>query len=113
MVRRIGTIDDKAYTVQNIATKARRFIFEEIYAALTPVPPAPHSFEFWVGGYDSDRTQGHSVWKIEIVNGQCPSPIPIMAQGAIGLFVGGQSGPLERLVRGFDPAAHGVLVQGG
>src|SRR5580698_882280 len=40
-------INPKNYTVEEIAVAARRFLFEEKFLALNPVPPAPHSLEFW------------------------------------------------------------------
>jgi hypothetical protein len=106
-------IDLATYTVEEIAKKARRFLFEEVYGALQPAPAPPHSLEFWVGGYGSDRSAGHDVWKIEIVNGQCAPPSAVASRGAISLFAGGQVAPLQRLLGGFDPSLHSVLVAGG
>jgi hypothetical protein len=106
-------LDPKAYTIDNVAQKARRFLFDECFAALQPVPPAPHSLEFWVGGYGSDRSKGHDVWKIEIVNGQCAPPSAVLTGGATGLFVGGQTDPINRLVAGFDRALIDHLIAAG
>jgi hypothetical protein len=106
-------LDPKAYTVEDIAQHARRFLFEETFAALNPPPPAPHSLEFWVGGYGSDRSCGHDVWKIEIVNGQCAPPAAVVTGGATGLFAGGQTDPLDRLIGGFDKSVYEVLISAG
>lgn len=67
-------IDRANYTLADVADKARRLFFDERYQALNPPPPAPHSFEFWIGGYSSDFDAGHEVWKISIENGNCPPP---------------------------------------
>ena len=92
-------IDLKAYTVSEIATKARTFIFDERFAK---VQPTPSSFEFWIGGYDSDRSTGHQVYKISIENGQCAAPQAMVTGGATGFFAGGQLDPINRLVVGLD-----------
>jgi hypothetical protein len=101
------------YTVEQIAVAARKFLFEEKFQQLAPVPPAPHSLEFWVGGYPSDREAPHEVWKITIVNGQCDAPAQEMSPGETGIFWGGQPGPIHRLVTGFDPALEGALLGSG
>jgi hypothetical protein len=106
-------LDLKSYTVEDIAQKARKFLFEENFSALNPLPPAPHSLEFWIGGYGSDRSRGHEVWKIDIINGQCAAPSAMITGGATGLFVGGQTTPLNRLIGGFDNALYDVLIAGG
>jgi hypothetical protein len=106
-------IDPTGYTIQQVAERARRFLFEEKFCSIVPTPPAPHSLEFWVGGYGSDLTQGHEVWKIEIVNGACNPPSPMSANGQTGLFWGGQPAAIYRLVMGFDPELRDKLVKGG
>jgi hypothetical protein len=106
-------IDPSAYTIQDVAERARRFLFDEKFCSIVPPPPAPHSLEFWVGGYGSDLTQGHEVWKIEIVNGSCNPPAPAPVNGQTGLFWGGQPAPIYRLVMGFDPELRDKLVKGG
>jgi hypothetical protein len=106
-------LDLTGYTVEEIAQKARKFLFEENFGALTPPPAAPHSLEFWVGGYGSDRSRGHEVWKIDIINGQCAAPSAMVTGGATCLFVGGQTAPLYRLIGGFDNSLYDVLIAGG
>lgn len=106
-------LDLTNYTVEEVAHKARRLLFEERYAALTPAPPAPHSLEFWVGGYGSNVSAGHQVWKVRIINGTCPPPELDLDFGGTGLLVGGQPGPVMRLVVGIDPTATQVLLNAG
>lgn len=55
------SINRANYTLADVAEKARRLFFDERYQALNPAPPAPHSFEFWIGGYSSDFDAGHEV----------------------------------------------------
>jgi hypothetical protein len=94
------TTDRHSFTIQDIAQKARRLFFEENYQSIVPAPPAPHSFEFWVGGYGSDLAEGHSVWKVEIANGACNAPFQIVGPDQSGVFWGGQPVPAHRLVMG-------------
>ena len=105
-------VNPQAYTIEDIATKARRFLFEDRYSALDPAPPAPHSFEFWIGGYGSDFDAGHQIWKIAIINGMCEEPSLALA-GEYGWFVGGQPAAIGRLLLGFDPNLSAVLTNAG
>ncbi|WP_430422941.1 hypothetical protein [Phenylobacterium sp.] len=105
-------VNPEAYTVEEIATKARRFLFEERYAALQPPPPAPHSFEFWVGGYSSDFDAGHEVWKVSIINGVCEAPVREL-EGGFGWFAGGQPNAIVRLLLGYDQNLPQALTTAG
>jgi hypothetical protein len=106
-------LDPKSFTVDEVAKKTRRFLFDECFSALQPTPPAPHSLEFWVGGYGSDRSKGHAVWKIEIVNGHCTSPSTVLTGGATSWFVGGQVDPITRLAVRFDRSLQDLLMSAG
>jgi len=105
-------VNPDAYTVEELAIKARKFFYEERYQALNPAPPAPHSFEFWVGGYSSDFDAGHEVWKVAIVNGVCDPPTRELP-GGFGWFAGGQPNAIVRLVLGYDQGLPGVLTAAG
>ena len=102
-------LDRDNYTVEEIASKARQYIFGEKFQALDPKPGADASFEFWVGGYSSDKSLGHEVWKIEIVNDNCAEPSIVVPPGNYGFFAGGQPGPINRLIVGFDDALVSAL----
>ena len=105
-------VNPEAYTVEEIAAKARQFFFEERYSALQPPPTAPHSFEFWVGGYSSDFEAGHEVWKVAIVNGSCGDPVREL-EGGFGWFAGGQPNAIARLILGYDQGLPQVLAEAG
>jgi hypothetical protein len=106
-------IDPRNYTIADVAAKARTYIFNQCYAQFQPPPAAPHSFEFWIGGYDSNHSTGHQVYKITILNGQCAAPDAVVVGGATGLFGGGQLDPINRLVVGLDQGLHDQLVASG
>nr|WP_314431447.1 hypothetical protein [uncultured Brevundimonas sp.] len=105
-------VNPEAFTIEEIAIKARRFLYEERYSALDPQPPAPHSFQFWIGGYGSDFDAGHETWIITIVNGVCEDPVPALT-GPYGWFAGGQPNAIVRLVLGHDPGLPNVLQSNG
>jgi hypothetical protein len=105
-------VDPASYSVEELAVKARRFFFEERYLALQPQPPAPHSFEFWVGGYSSDFDAGHQVWKLAIVNGVCEQPTRELP-GDFGWFAGGQPNAIVRLLLGHDQGLGQFLTTSG
>ncbi len=106
-------IDEANYSIKDVVDRARRLIFEEKYKVVNPPPPAPHSLEFYIGGYGSDFNQGHQVWKISIENGVCSEPVGLVAAGATGLHVGGQTAPIFRLVAGYDPSLVDELIANG
>jgi hypothetical protein len=106
------TINRGAYTIGEIAEKARRLLFEELFQSVQPPPLAPHSLEFWVGGYSSDIQAGHEVWKVTIENGVCPPAQQEFGGGQVGLLWGGQPGPINRLVNGFDQGLLDALIAG-
>lgn len=106
-------IDPLNYTIEEVAAKARKILFDERYLRLSPAPPAPHSLEFWVGGYGSDISAGHQIWKIFIENGTCPEPELHIEFAGTGLLIGGQPTPVMRLVTGIDPFAVQALHNAG
>jgi hypothetical protein len=106
-------LDPVNYTVQEIAATARRFLYEDRFQSLNPQPAAPHSLEYWVGGYGSDPSSGHEVWKIAIVNGQCDPPAPVIQGGNSGILFGGQPSAIHRLLFGFDQGLADALIAGG
>lgn len=105
-------VNPESYSIEEIADKARRFLYEERYQALEPAPPAPHSFEFWIGGYGSDFDADHQLWKIAIINGFCDQPQPELP-GDYGWIAGGQPNAIVRLLMGHDPNLSHILQTNG
>ncbi len=105
-------VNPEAYSIEEIAVKARRLFFEERFQSLDPVPPAPHSFEFWIGGYGSDFDGQHEVWKIAIVNGACDAPTKALPS-EYGWLAGGQPNALIRLLLGYDQGLRHNLIAAG
>lgn len=106
-------IDPDNYTIADIAGIARKFLFDDKFNSVIPPPAAPHSFEFWIGGYSSNFDADHEIWKISVVNGACTGPQLMQAPGKAGWFVGGQPTPVNRLVVGFDERLSDLLIKAG
>ncbi|MBU1347564.1 MAG: hypothetical protein KKA16_11535 [Alphaproteobacteria bacterium] len=102
-------VNPEAYTMEEIAVKARHFLFDERFNALNPPPPAPHSFEFWIGGYGSDFDQQHEIWKLAIVNGVCDPPSKALPED-YGWLAGGQPNAVTRLLLGHDQNLRQFLI---
>lgn len=105
-------LDPKSYRIGDVVEKAKLLLYDEFYSAVQPPTPVPHAFEFWVGGYSADFDAGHEVWKISIINGACKVD-QLSAGGSSGLFAGGQPGPINRLIAGFDHALIDHLIGAG
>jgi hypothetical protein len=99
-------VNPKAYTVAEIAEKAKKF-FEEKFDQIEPKPESA-CFEFWIGGYPSDLDLPYELWKVEIAHGTCLDAVQIGAPGSTGVSWAGAPDAINRLVTGFD----GTLIQG-
>jgi hypothetical protein len=104
-------INPTRYSVEEIVERARKFLYEERYQAVSPPPPQPHLFEFWIGGYSSG-TEVHDLRKITITNGTCTVE-QLGPQGSCGIRWGGQPEAITRLVKGFSPGLQQALTTNG
>ncbi len=101
-------IDRTRYTLEEVAQKARRLIFDELFSALAPPPTA--GLEFWIGGYSSNGGAGHEVWKIAIESGNSPPPQRVIQDGGTEVIFSGQTTPIFRLLAGYDPQLVAALT---
>lgn len=94
-------LEHERYTISDVAEYAYTF-FREKYEELNPTPANPHAFEFWIGGYGTNGSQGE-IWKLELIGGKMESPRPI-ANADIDHLVtyGGQILAIHRLLHGID-----------
>lgn len=105
-------IDPKNYTMKDVADRVFNFFFADKYTNLSPKPAGDHSFEFWVGGYGSTGNASE-VWRIQILNGQCPGPSEMMNASMIGVQASGQPDAINRLVVGYSQHLPDALVSVG
>lgn len=107
-----AAVDPDAYTIKEVADRAKQF-FEERYATIAPPPPNPHRFEFWVGGYGSGSDNAE-LWKLVLADGVMHDPELVADVNQDGHVAwGGQPKAINRLIVGFDPEMEEALVDAG
>ncbi len=89
------------YTMEQIAERARHFFFELHYTALDNKPVGDHEFQFWLAGNGSNQTHGE-IWRIKIVNGECPAPELLAGPNDFNILYDGQPEAINRIVNGYS-----------
>lgn len=107
-----GGLDPASYSIEEVADRARQFLFEESFLQQSPTPSDVTSLEFWIGGYGADREDAE-LWKIVIENGQCPAPQEQMPEQDSFVVWSGQPEALNRLLLGFSGGVIEALAAGG
>lgn len=106
-------IEPAAYTMQDVAEKARRFIFEENFLpTYGDEPVKPGVLGFWVGGYSAGQALAE-LWDISIRNGECPAPQLLRAGPDAGLNWGGDPEAVTRIVHGHSETLPAALLSVG
>jgi len=105
------SINLDAYTVEEVAQKAKAF-FADRYAAITPAPTPPHSFQYWIGGFSSGSEQAE-IWRIDMENGAFRDPIPQFNTGESAVVWGGQPEAINRLLLGYSLSVSNALSRLG
>ncbi|NKE20225.1 Ntn hydrolase family protein [Neoroseomonas oryzicola] len=105
-------LDPLTYTVEQVATRLRSFLFEEKAALCSD----PTSIRLRVCGYSAGCSLAE-IWEVNLTNHTCPPPACIMNEKSFGVMWDGQYEALNRLILGvgFDTEAalirHGVAPQ--
>lgn len=94
-------IDQSAYSIEEIAVRARKFFFEEHYMGLSCQPAGDHEFQFWLAGNGADQMHGE-IWRIKIVNGDCGDPELLAGQNDFDILYDGQPEAINRIVNGYS-----------
>lgn len=103
-------LDVHDYTMEEVARKARRFLFEEKFQTTDPRPQG--EFDFWIGGYSAGANLGE-IWKLNISDGVCPDPICKAPQDRSSIEWGGQPEAINRLLLGYGQALPQALLDVG
>lgn len=103
-------INPKRYTIEEIANRARAFLYEERFAQLPIKPMSP--MEFYIGGYSSDSEQ-HELWKVVIADPDAGAPICSSPAGETGITWAGQPEAINRLVLGVSSGLESGLISAG
>ncbi len=94
-------IDPENYSVEEVAVRARKFFFDEHYSGLADKPNGDHEFQFWISGNGSNETHGE-IWRIKIVNGDCPEPELLAGKDQFDILYDGQPEAINRIVNGYS-----------
>jgi hypothetical protein len=103
-------LNPKSYTIEEVATKARKFFFEERFQSLPTTPVG--SFKYWIGGYSAGAELGE-IWKLEIDNGKCDPVRCVVEQDQSTIEWGGQPEAINRLLLGYGQALPKALLDAG
>ena len=105
-------VDPKTYTIEEVAQKARRFLYEERYVPQLGQGANKPSLSFKVCGYSAGSEQGE-VWSADISNGNCPEPTLLRTRGDHGISWDGDGEAIQRLILGMGSNMGNALVAGG
>lgn len=106
-------LEKDSYTVEEVAIKARRFIYEQSFlTSFGDAPPADFQMGYRVCGYSAKADQPE-IWEFFIKGGECTPPYRVQAQDEFGLRWAGETEALDRLILGTTTAILGWLVNKG
>jgi hypothetical protein len=99
------------YTIEEVAKKARKFLFETCFMQAYPEePPKNFLMGYRVCGY-SAQSSSSEVWEFMIIDKVCPEPYQIQGQLDYGLRWAGENDALDRLVMGASGGLKGFLTE--
>lgn len=104
-------LNTRNYTVQDVAERAREFIFEEHFAPLK-ITAKGTQFGLIVAGY-SGGAQLSETWTFEVRDGKCDPPRLIIAQGVATWYAGGDPDLVARMANGISGGALKALTDAG
>lgn len=105
-------IEPNNYTIEDVAKKVRKFLFEEKYQPLYQNAPKKPTLGFLVAGYSSGQELAEE-WLIDIAEGNCAEPKLERPQEEIGCLWYGQPEAIMRLFLGYGSGLPHVLQQMG
>lgn len=105
-------IDPDAYTIEEVVRRSREFFFDEHYQKLDHKPSGNHEFQFWIAGNGSKETHGE-IWRIRIVNGECPEPELLAGKDEFDILYDGQPEAINRIVNGYSQFLPRALLEIG
>ncbi len=106
-------IDPNDYTIEDVAKKVRRFLYEENYQPLYSNLPQKPTLGFLVAGYSSGQALPES-WKVLIAPDGCDEPEVIQKRDEdTGVYADGQPEAIARLILGYGTALPTALGTAG
>lgn len=108
-----GGLDLATYTIEEVAGRAKAFLFDKRYQEWADRPVGDHSLEFFVGGFSAGGEQPE-VWKLVLANGECADPIRLQVPDDRAFIAwSGQPEAINRLIMGYGQALPGALADLG
>lgn len=105
-------LNPTTYTIEEVAQKARRFLFEECYPAAYPNPDPTFFMGYRVGGYSAGESLAE-VWEFTIQGANCAAPAEVQSRGSFGPRWAGENEALDRLLLGVPGNLIPVLLAHG
>jgi hypothetical protein len=103
-------LNRNAYTVEEVAIKARKFLYETCYKQAYPEPLANFVMGYRVCGY-SAQSSSSEIWEFMIIGGDCAPPYRVQDELEYGLRWAGDNEALDRLVLGSTGQLLDFLVE--
>ncbi len=105
-------LEKGAYTIEDVAKRARRFLFEECYRTQYPDGHPQFHMGYRIGGF-SRPGDSAELWEFVISNRDCEEPKLICGEGHYGPRWAGQTEAIDRIVLGMGSGFVPSLVQLG
>ncbi len=105
-------LDPMSYTIEDVAAKAKKFLFDECYVKEYPNGVPNYYMGYRVCGYSAGSVLPE-VWEILINGDKCEGPNRIYEDSHFGPRWAGETEALDRLILGLGSRAHEALVQLG
>jgi hypothetical protein len=105
-------LDENSYSIEEVAIKARKFLYEECYLHAYQQPPPDFVMGYRVCGY-SAKVDLPEIWEFLIVGPDCLPPFSVQGRNDFGLRWAGENEALDRLMFGATSGIQNWLVQKG
>jgi hypothetical protein len=103
----------EAFTIEEVAIKARKFMYEQNYVtAYQEKPPDDYFLGYRVCGYSSGSSLSE-VWEFAIAENKCDAPHQVQPREVFGIRWAGENEVLDRLLLGASGSLRAVLVERG
>lgn len=100
-------LDEHDYTVEQVATRLKEFVYDDLYRKA--FPQQKPSLGFIVAGYSAKQAMAEE-FQIDIQGGECTGPRRLRAREESGVTWAGELEALNRLVMGYS-ATFATLLQ--
>ncbi len=105
-------LDEATYTIEEVAQKAKRFLFDGVYRAAYHEPPEGFFMGYRICGYSAGSSLAE-VWEFAIDGRECIGPNLIQGEDDFGLRWAGENEALDRLILGTSGEIEPFLVEKG